>query len=129
MTLAQVISCKFCEISKNTFFTERLQTTSFFEDPDSAKLLYLLGKPQSFYSLNAILTKNLKNCYLFAFGWSLSLTIWLYKAKQNFASVFIYQWSLEAFYKLAQFILEINLLLVLFSDWCPLKGHTCIIKP
>ena len=26
-TLAQVFSCEFCEISKNTFFTERLWTT------------------------------------------------------------------------------------------------------
>ena len=27
-TLAQVLSCEFCEISKNTFFTEHLQTTA-----------------------------------------------------------------------------------------------------
>ena len=27
-TLAQVLSCKFCEISKNTFFTEHLWTTA-----------------------------------------------------------------------------------------------------
>ena len=27
-TLAQVFSCEFCEISKNTFFTEHLQTTT-----------------------------------------------------------------------------------------------------
>ena len=27
-TLAQVFSCEFCEISKNTFFTERLWTTA-----------------------------------------------------------------------------------------------------
>ena len=27
-TLAQVLSCDFCEISKNTFFTEHLQTTA-----------------------------------------------------------------------------------------------------
>ena len=27
-TLAQVFSCEFCEISKNTFFTEHLQTTA-----------------------------------------------------------------------------------------------------
>ena len=27
-SLAQVFSCEFCEISKNTFFTEHLQTTS-----------------------------------------------------------------------------------------------------
>ena len=26
-TLAQVLSCEFCEISKNTFFTEHLRTT------------------------------------------------------------------------------------------------------
>ena len=27
-TLAQVFSCEFCEIFKNTFFTEHLQTTA-----------------------------------------------------------------------------------------------------
>ena len=27
-TLAQVFSCEFCEISKNTFFTEHLYTTA-----------------------------------------------------------------------------------------------------
>ena len=27
-TLAQVFSCKFCEIYKNTFFTEHLRTTA-----------------------------------------------------------------------------------------------------
>ena len=27
-TLAQVLSCEFCEISKNTFFTEHLWTTA-----------------------------------------------------------------------------------------------------
>ena len=27
-TLVQVFSCKFCEILKNTFFTEQLQTTN-----------------------------------------------------------------------------------------------------
>ena len=27
-TLAQVFSCEFCEISKNTFFTEHLWTTT-----------------------------------------------------------------------------------------------------
>ena len=29
-TLAQVFSCEFCEISKNTFFTEHLWTTASF---------------------------------------------------------------------------------------------------
>ena len=28
-TLAQVFSCEFCEISKNTFFTEKLRVTAF----------------------------------------------------------------------------------------------------
>ena len=28
-TLAQVFSCQFCEISKNTFFTEHLWMTAF----------------------------------------------------------------------------------------------------
>ena len=27
-TLAEVFSCKFCEISKNTFFTEHFQVTA-----------------------------------------------------------------------------------------------------
>ena len=30
MSLAQVFSCEFCDISKNTFFTEHLRTTSSF---------------------------------------------------------------------------------------------------
>ena len=30
-TLSQVFSCIFCEISKNTFFTEHLQTTASVE--------------------------------------------------------------------------------------------------
>ena len=29
-TLAQVFSCEFCEISKNTYFTEHLWTTAYF---------------------------------------------------------------------------------------------------
>ena len=28
-TLAQVFSCEFCEIFKNTYFTEHLRTTAF----------------------------------------------------------------------------------------------------
>ena len=32
-TLAQVFSCDFCEISKNTFFTEHLQTTASKKTP------------------------------------------------------------------------------------------------
>ena len=28
-TLAQVFFCKFCEVSKNTFFTEHVRTTAF----------------------------------------------------------------------------------------------------
>ena len=32
-TLAQVFSCEFCEISKNTFFTEHLWTTASVEGP------------------------------------------------------------------------------------------------
>ena len=30
--LAQVFSCEFCKISKNTFFTEHLRTTAFIVD-------------------------------------------------------------------------------------------------
>ena len=31
-TLAQVVSCEFCEISKNTFFTEHLWETASVEE-------------------------------------------------------------------------------------------------
>ena len=34
-TLTQVFSCKFCEISKNTFFTEHLWTTASQSRPDN----------------------------------------------------------------------------------------------
>ena len=30
-TLAQVFSCEFCQISKNTFFTEHLWTSAFVD--------------------------------------------------------------------------------------------------
>ena len=33
-TLAQVFSCKFCEISKNTFFTEHVWATAFLLVPN-----------------------------------------------------------------------------------------------
>ena len=44
-TLAQVFSCEFCEISKNTFFTEHLWTTAsvtytkklYREDPENVR--------------------------------------------------------------------------------------------
>ena len=43
--LAQVLSCEFCKISKNTFFTEHLRTTAsnFIYDPknQSVKFLWL----------------------------------------------------------------------------------------
>ena len=39
-TLAQVLSCEFCEISKNTFFTEHLSTTAF---DLASKMLVLQG--------------------------------------------------------------------------------------
>ena len=38
-TLAQVFSCEFCEISKNTFFTEHLWTTA----SDKMPLLFFLS--------------------------------------------------------------------------------------
>ena len=44
-SLAQVFSCEFCKISKNTFFTEHLRTTAsnFIYDPknQSVKFLWL----------------------------------------------------------------------------------------
>ena len=33
-TLVQVFSCEFCEISKNTFFTEHLWTTAYVLELD-----------------------------------------------------------------------------------------------
>ena len=50
-TLAQVFSCEFCEISKNTYFTEHLRTTAstfltfssgnhFFVPPNKFVLIY-----------------------------------------------------------------------------------------
>ena len=36
-TLAQVFSCEFCEISRNTFFTEHLWTTGFEESHKVSK--------------------------------------------------------------------------------------------
>ena len=40
-TLAQVFSCEFCEISKNTFFTEHLWTTaSDISQLDSSSHVY-----------------------------------------------------------------------------------------
>ena len=35
-TLTQVFSCEFCEISKNTFFTEHLRTTASKEHLQTA---------------------------------------------------------------------------------------------
>ena len=46
-TLAQVYSCKFCEISKNIFFTEQLRTTASVYVILQAKLLILLKIDQS----------------------------------------------------------------------------------
>ena len=38
-TLAQVFSCEFCEIFKNTYFTEHLRTTAFVHIPYQNKYL------------------------------------------------------------------------------------------
>ena len=43
-TLAQVFSCEFCEISKNTFFTEHLWTTASIYSPESLVNLLSLFK-------------------------------------------------------------------------------------
>ena len=44
-TLAQVFSCEFCEISKNTFFTEHLWTTA----SKMNDLKIILGVPDNFF--------------------------------------------------------------------------------
>ena len=43
-SLAQVFSCQFCEISKNTFFTEHLWTTISVSDSISDKRPYFIGE-------------------------------------------------------------------------------------
>ena len=46
-TLAQVFSCEFCEISKNTFYTEHLRATAFGESNNnlfSELLLHFHGE-------------------------------------------------------------------------------------
>ena len=45
-TLAQVFSCEFCEISKNTFFTEQLWTT--------ASVAQKVGNASLFFQLNVV---------------------------------------------------------------------------
>ena len=41
-TLAQVFSCKYCEISNNTFFIERLRATAFVDRTENKKTLLWL---------------------------------------------------------------------------------------
>ena len=41
-TLAQVLFCKFCEISRNTFFTEHLQTSA--SDVKQNKLFTIINR-------------------------------------------------------------------------------------
>ena len=41
-TLAQVFSCEFCEISKNTFFTEHLWTTASEVSQNISKKSHLM---------------------------------------------------------------------------------------
>ena len=45
-TLAQAFSCKFCEIFKNTFFTEHLWVTSFDGDTRIFRNTRNYGKPK-----------------------------------------------------------------------------------
>ena len=47
-TLARVFSCEFCEISKNTFFTERLWITASIHSMTS--LLNVINGQQAFVS-------------------------------------------------------------------------------
>ena len=47
-TLAQVFSCEFCEISKNNFFTEHLQTTTSVHTPLLRELLKIKSMMKRF---------------------------------------------------------------------------------
>ena len=42
-TIAQVFSCKFCEIFENTFFTEHIQEPASVSEPTSLNALELMG--------------------------------------------------------------------------------------
>ena len=44
-TLAQVFSCEFCEVSKNTFFTEQLWTTASVSYPSSTMNVHSCQRP------------------------------------------------------------------------------------
>ena len=65
-TLAQVFSCEFCEISKNTFFTEHLWTTASIECSDltwrsdywSVGFRYRVVWKLFYLSLYTIVSKN-----------------------------------------------------------------------
>ena len=55
-TLAQVFSCEFCEISKNTLFTEHLRTTAF-ENAENAVRLFILVSQEPNLEQDLIITK------------------------------------------------------------------------
>ena len=80
-TLAQVLSCKFCEISKNTFCTEHLWTTASGWFPEDFKAQNLGSKENeklSFYLFTDILwiINTEKSCrhYYSSFSQSLPST-------------------------------------------------------
>ena len=55
-TLAQVFSCEFCEISKNTFYTKHLLTTaSVAWELFLATVLFLVGRLHTRFCLYAFL--------------------------------------------------------------------------
>ena len=56
--LAEVFSCEFCEISKNTFSTERLRVTA-------SKTYYQFGKFIVLYSRIVSLSFSFNNCSYF----------------------------------------------------------------
>ena len=71
-TLAKVFSLEFCEISKNTFFTECLQTTASVLWQDLKKLSELLLQKQKLWKMTLwkkILTKKVvQENYVFMFA-------------------------------------------------------------
>ena len=63
--------CEFCEISKNTLFTEHLWVTAFARSFNSSSVVFDIGSKQSFMRTNFIRTNKLrlaqypKECWCF----------------------------------------------------------------
>ena len=67
-TLGQVFSCEFCEISKNSFFTEHLQATTGFEEIVKAIIskVYLETCQTSWVEFFSKIVDDLKSLTTFA---------------------------------------------------------------